>query len=361
MATSVSILGAGHCGCAMAADLLNRNIPVLLYAHPEHRRNVDAIQQRGHLLSDVAISGAFSPLLSTSMAEAVQFSKYLIVTVPAYGHETIIAELAKFDLRDHVVICITGNFFTLIARKRLNARVLLETATSPYASRFIDGQIKIVGIKQWLPIASWPAHQMPGFRDQIQALFPAPLNWRTNVLEIGLMCITGVIHPTPMVMNTGWVETTHGDFYFYRDGMSPSVSKVIEDLDAERIHIARQFGLQTESILEIMNICYGHDYDTFLEFARESPEHNLMRVTPSTLHHRFVDQDIPYVLVPWFQLGQKVGLPCPTLGSIIHLASIANKTDYQAVGRNLDTLGIRASSKDDILALVEEPDLQVAS
>lgn len=295
------------------------------------------------------------------MTEAVQFSKYLVVTVPAYGHETIIAELAKHDLRDHVVICITGNFFSLIARKRLNARVLLETASSPYASRFIDGEIKIVGIKQWLPIASWPADPAPEFRSQIQALFPAPLSWRTNVLEIGLMCITGVIHPTPMVMNTGWVETTHGDFYFYRDGMSPSVAKVIEDLDDERIHIAQRYGLHTESILDIMNTCYGNSYETFLEFARESTEHNLMRVTPSTLHHRFVDQDVPYVLVPWFELGQKVGLPCPTLGAIIRLASVANETDYLETGRNLDTLGIRGSSKDDILALIEAPDLQAAS
>ncbi|WP_155837115.1 NAD(P)-binding protein [Paraburkholderia mimosarum] len=47
----VSIIGAGHCGCAFAADLASRGFEVLLYGHPDHRRNIDAIRAKGSLIA----------------------------------------------------------------------------------------------------------------------------------------------------------------------------------------------------------------------------------------------------------------------------------------------------------------------
>jgi opine dehydrogenase len=361
VSVTVSIMGAGHCGCAFAADLLNRGASVLLYAHPQHQRNIHAIRQQGHLASTGAIRGCFSPRLSTSIAEAVQFSRYLVVTVPAYGHDAIIAELAKFDLRDHIVLCITGNFFSLVAQRHLNALAVVETATSPFASRVVDGEVNVMGIKKVLPTASLPIDLPLEHRAQLQALFSMPLEWRANVLEIGLMCITGVIHPPPMLMNAGWIESSGGNFYFYREGMSPSVVKVIEEVDAERQHIARRFGLDTRSMLELMNAYYGESYESFEAFARQTAEHNSVRVTPPSLRSRFVDQDVPYVLVPWLELGHKVGLHCPTIEAIIRLASIVRDTDYREVGRNLRSLGMHAAAKDEILVMAGLPALKLAS
>ncbi len=361
MGVTVSIVGAGHCGCAFAADLLNRGASVLLYAHPQHERNIDAIRQQGHLASTGAIRGCFSPRLSTSIAEAVQFSRYLVITVPAYGHDAIIAELAKFDLHDHIVLCITGNFFSLVARRHLNALAVIETATSPFASRVVDGEVKILGIKKILPTASLPIDLPLERRIQLEALFSMPLEWRANVLEIGLMCITGVIHPIPMLMNAGWIESSSGQFYFYREGMSPSVVKVIEQVDTERQQIARRFGLDTRSMLDLMNAYYGESYESFEAFARQTSEHNSVRVTPPNLRSRFIDQDVPYVLVPWFELGRKVGVHCPTIEAIIRLASIVRDTDYREVGRNLHSLGMHTPTKDEILIMVGQPSLKLAS
>ncbi|WYX24906.1 NAD/NADP octopine/nopaline dehydrogenase family protein [Achromobacter xylosoxidans] len=361
MDTGVSIIGTGHCGCAMAADLLGRRVPTLLYAHPQHCRTLEAIRQQGYLDATGGIIGRFFPQLTTSMADAVGFSRILVITIPAYGHNTIIDELAKFDLRDHIVICITGNFFSFVARQHLTPRALMETATSPYASRVVGNEVKVVGVKRILPIASLPAKVPPDLRDTVQSLFDLPLDWRANVLEIGLMCVTGVVHPTPMLMNAGWVETTGGNFYFYRDGMSPSVGKVIETLDTERQHVARQFGLHASPVVDLMNAYYDHSFENFTAFARHTPEHNSMPATPPTLHHRFVDQDVPYVLVPWLELGITVNTPCPTIAAITQLASIANDTDYLKVGRNLRAMGLQDATREDILALVEAPALTLAS
>jgi opine dehydrogenase len=213
-----------------------------------------------------------------------------------------------------------------------------------------DGKVLMMGVKRVLPIAARPTDLSQALRDEIGAIFLMPLDWRSNVLEIGMACITGVIHPTPALMNTGWIETTKGDFYFYREGMSPSVIKVIDAVDKERMAIARAFGFEPQSTLAIMNGYYGRGFADFREFARETVEHNMTKMTPTHMRERFIVQDIPYVLVPWHELGVKVGIHSTAIKSLIDLASIVNSTNYMETGRNLRTLGLSAASKSQVLA-----------
>lgn len=350
---AISIIGAGHCGCALAVDLLSRGVPVLLYAHPEHRQNIDTLQQRGYLESIGERGGRFHPQLSTSLSEAVAFSNHLVITVPAYGHCTIIAELASLDLRKHVVICITGSFFSLMARQHLNVRALVETSTSPYASRFEDGQIRILGIKKVMPAASLPVDYCREHGTSVEDIFGMRLDVRSSVLEIGLMCVTGVIHPPPTLMNAGWIETSHGAFHFYRDGISPSIGNVIDAMDHERQDVARGFDVEdSPAVVEIMNAYYERSFSTFTDFAHHSPEHNAISMAPAHLRHRFITQDVPHVLVPWIALGQIVGVKCPTMLAIVHLASVIHDVNYLEAGRNLRALGLHGATKDDVLSIV---------
>jgi opine dehydrogenase len=349
MEMSVSIIGAGNCGCAFAADLASRGVSVLLYAHPDHRRNADTIQSNGYLEAGLQIEGRFHPIVSSNMDDVVRFSKYIVITVPSYGHDAILSELEKFDLSGHIVISITGNFFALMARKQTNAQFILETSSAPYASRMQEGKVIVLGVKSILPIAALPIDVSQTLRDEIGAIFPMPLEWRSNVLEIGMSCITGVIHPTPALMNTGWIETTKGDFYFYREGMTPSVARVIDAVDTERMAIAREFGFKPQSVLAIMNGYYRRAFVDFTEFARETVEHNMTRMAPTQMRDRFIVQDVPYVLVPWYELGVKVGIHSSAIKSIIDLASIVNETNYMETGRNLRRLGLSAASKAQVL------------
>jgi opine dehydrogenase len=349
MGMSVSIIGAGNCGCAFAADLASRGANVLLYAHPDHQRHAETIKSNGVLEAGGKIEGRFHPIVSSDMGEVVRFSKYIVITVPSYGHDAILNELGKFDLSQHVVISITGNFFALMARKQINARFILETSSAPYASRMQDGQVIVLGIKSTLLIAAMPIDPSRALRDEIGAIFPMPLEWRSNVLEIGMSCITGVIHPTPALMNAGWIETRRGDFYFYREGMSASVTRVIEQVDKERMAIAREFGFKPQSVLAIMNSYYSQAFVDFAEFARDTVEHNMTKMAPTHMRDRFIVQDVPYVLVPWYELGVKVGIHSAAIKSLIDLASIVNGTNYLETGRNLRKLGLNAASKSEVL------------
>ncbi|KAI1132853.1 putative NAD/NADP octopine/nopaline dehydrogenase [Nemania abortiva] len=366
MITSVSIVGAGNCGCAFAVDLENRGVKVLLYAHPEHSSTVDAIRESGFLASTGKVEGRFHPAVTTDMGEALRFSKTIIIAVPAYAQENILSELEKFDTSNHVIVTVSGNLFTLVACKRIRARYLLETSASPYGSRLLDGRkienqeklskpwysISVFGHKSVMPIASLPTDIDAELRADIRSIFPASLQWCSNVIEAAFYNFNGVLHPITAVMNAGWIEHTGGDFYYYQQGMTPSVTRIMQQIDNERIAIANEYGSRVTTCLRQMNTYYGLNHGSLRDFARMSPLHSSMKMCPTSMQHRYIVEDLPYVLVPWYELGRKAGKESPFIRSLILWASMINNVDYLGVGRNLEALGFENWSLDDIVDMV---------
>jgi opine dehydrogenase len=370
MITSVSIIGIGNCGCAFAVDLENRGIKVLLYAHPDHSANADAICKNGYLDSVGKVEGRFYPTISTDMGAALRFSNIVVIAVPAYAQDDILAEMARHDVSNHIIIAASGNFFTLVACKRIRARYLLETSASPYGSRMLDGRksehdlggwagdadswygVHMLGFKSVMPIGSLPVDIDEGLREDIGRVFPRPLQWCSNVMEAAFYNFNGVLHPVTAVMNTGWIEHTQGDFYFYPQGMTPSVTKIMQAIDDERIAIANEYGAPATPCLKQMNTYYGLDCGSLNEFAENSTLHSTMKVCPTSMQHRYLVEDLPYVLVPWYELGLKAGKESPFIRSLILWSSMINSTDYLKNGRNLKALGFDNWSLDEIVDMV---------
>ncbi|MER9025593.1 NAD/NADP octopine/nopaline dehydrogenase family protein [Mesorhizobium sp. M0815] len=349
----VSIIGAGNCGCAFAVDLINRGFGVLLYGHPHHRRNIDAIRRDGHLTARMKIEGQFEPTVTTEMATAVEFSRVLVVTVPSYGHDDIVSELKDFDLSRHIIVAINGNFFALACSRELNALTILETNASPYASWIQKGEVLVAGIKASLPIAAFPNTLDEKQWSQIANIFPQPLQLHNNVFEIGMQSNNGVIHPVAAILNTGRIESTKGEFFFYRDGISSSVGKVIEAVDIERLAIADALGFRLQTFLQEMVGFYGGSFDTFSDFAFHTRVHNTTRATPVHMQDRYVVEDIPYILVPWYELGAKVGVDARTIKAFVDIASAMNGNNYFESGRNLRRLGMAHMSRRELSQFVE--------
>ncbi|KAI0444146.1 NAD/NADP octopine/nopaline dehydrogenase [Xylaria telfairii] len=309
MITSVSIVGIGNCGCAFAADLENRGIKVLLYAHPSHSTNATTIRRNGYLDSIGEVEGRFYPVVSTSISAVLRFSTIVIIAVPSYAQNDILAELEKHNTSNHIIIAASGNLFTLVACKRIRARYLLETSASPFGSRLLDGKrseqglssdskycVHVFGFKTVMPIASLPTDMSEDLRSDIGRIFPKPLQWCSNVIETAFYNFNGVLHPITAIMNAGWVEHTKGDFYFYRQGMTPSVTKIMEQIDRERVAIASHYGQATLCLTQ-MNAYYGLNYSSLNEFAEKSTLHSMMKICPTSMQHRYLLEDLPYVFV----------------------------------------------------------------
>ncbi|OGE52145.1 hypothetical protein PENARI_c011G08733 [Penicillium arizonense] len=365
--SSVTVIGAGPCGCAFSADLASRGKSVMLYGHPDHRGGTTMIENNdGWLNSSGAVTGRFQIKTTSDMYLAIRHSQFIVTTVPSYGQDTILQLLSQFDLPNHTLIINVGNFFYLSARQKVNAHAILETDISPYATRITGDTVFVKGVKKSLAIwAEPPTTQVErldadaelGLRSQVESIFSQKLVWCQNLLEVGLNNINPVVHCPAALMNAGWIEATKGDFYFYAQGMSPSVSRVTEKVDKERLAIAHAYGLDLVPITTYMNHNYSNDreYSDYHDFAVGSVIHNKTKSSPTTLKHRYLLEDILYGMVPWYELGLKCGLTSPTIRALIEMASVVSGFDYFEHGRTLKAAGLGDATKEQVLMALGGP------
>ena len=344
---SIAILGAGNGGCALAADLSMRGYEIRLYADPKHRKKLDAVQSAGGITLEGALKG-FSSIqcLTTKLEEAVSGAKHVLISLPSCAQEKIFKEYLDFLEPGQVVVSMNGNmsvfcFVEIMRKKKIHNIFLAEANALPYACRVErDAQVNILAIKKSVSIGSLPATPPPSIKEKLETIFPCKLEWCEDILEVGLQANNGVIHPPAAILNTGWMETRKGNFYFYKDGISQAVAKVIEKIDSERREIALRYGFDLRSLLEEFEVFYEDKFESIADFAANTRLHNLIKEAPATVEHRYITEDVPYVLVPWYLLGKLVGYEATTIKSLITLSSVLNETEPFQQGRNLENMGI---------------------
>ncbi|PVI01588.1 6-phosphogluconate dehydrogenase C-terminal domain-like protein [Periconia macrospinosa] len=343
---TVTIIGAGAAGFALAVDLKNHGVSVLVYSHSNHLRHANEVISKGQLTARGKVQGVAIPWITADMAEAVAFSKIIILTVPSTGHHTVLHELRKFSLHQHTVIAVPGNLFSLIADIQIGC--VLETNLSPYSCRMEGEQLIVMGKKHLISIAALQQDLDPMVQSTVQNLFSVQLKWCSSVIEVCLLNVNGVFHPLMMLMNAGRIESTAGNFFLYRDGLTRSVANAMRALDQVRIEIGEAFGLQMKSALEVSNECYGHSFTDLVELAQNSGPHNKLKA-PSDLENRNISEDVPHLLVCWHSLAEKLGIDASPIKAVIILVEMATGVNYFEAGRDLRQLHLDKVSRDELI------------
>lgn len=360
--THFTVIGAGHGGKAMAAHLALLDFPVTLYNRtPDH---ISAIKELGGIQMDSGEGGphGFGRLakVTSDMGEALQGADMIMVVVPSSAH-TDIARLAAPLLRDGQIIvlhpgrtCGAIEFARVLHDQNCRADVIVaETETFIYASRS-DGpaQARIFRIKEAVPLAALPAYRTQDVLDVIRQAYPEFIDGG-NVLQTGLNNMGAIFHPALTILNSGWIEATHGDYQFYIDGVTPSVGRVLEALDRERVTVAASLGLRARTAMEWLKLAYDSTGENLDEAIHNQPGYYGIKAPP-TLNHRYIFEDVPMSLVPIASLGQRYGVSVPGMDSIIRLACIIHRTDYWRRGRTIDKLGINNLSVSELTRWVNE-------
>jgi opine dehydrogenase len=355
-----TVIGAGNGGKAMAAHLALMDFPVTLYNRtPDHIR---AIQIRGGIELDSYEGGPHGfgklELVTSDMKEALEKADVIMVVVPSSAHADIARNASPY-LRDGQIVilhpgrtCGTIEFTKMLCDTDCTAKVIVsEAETFIYASRS-DGptQSRIFRIKDAVPLAALPATCTQTVLNTIASAYPHYIDG-INVLHTGLNNMGAIFHPALTLLNAGRIESTHGDFQFYIDGVTPSVARVLEVLDRERVTVAAAMGIRARTAMEWLEMAYGARGSDLYE-AIQNQEGYFGIKAPSTLNHRYIFEDIPMSLVPIAALAQYYGVSVRGIDSIIRLACIIHRTDYWRRGRTLDKLGIRNLSVSELTEYV---------
>jgi opine dehydrogenase len=357
-----TVIGAGHGGKAMAAHLALMNLKVTLYNRTfEH---ISVIKKRGGIELDSAEGGphGFGKLtnVTSDMGEAVRKAQMIMVVVPSSAHADIAKAAAKHLKSDQIIVLHPGRtggaleFAKVLHDEGCIADVTIaEAETFIYASR-ADGpaQARIFRIKEAVPLAALPAVRNEQVLEAVRTVFPQFIDG-VNVLYTGMNNMGAIFHPALTLLNAGWIEATHGDYQFYIDGVTPSVARVLEALDRERVTVASSLGIRAQTGLEWLKMAYDTTGEDLHEAIHNQPGYYGIKA-PSTLGHRYIFEDVPMSLVPIASLGERFGVSVRGMDSIIRLACIVHRTDYWKRGRTVDKLGIGDLSVGELMRYVNE-------
>jgi opine dehydrogenase len=343
-----TVIGAGHGGKAMAADLAAKGFPVTLFNRTMER--IREIEARGEieLEYDSGLS-RLCPLesVTSDLGEALDGADVVMVVVPAYAHRDIAMACAPHLEDGQIVVLNPGRtggaleFRQVLNRAGCSADVVIaEAGTFVFASRSTGpAQARIFRRKNAVPLAALPAtltgHVMEAVCDAYPVFIAAP-----DVLHTSLDNMGAVFHPALTLLNAGWIERTKGDFEFYVDGVTPSIAEVLEALDRERVTIAASLGVRARSAMGWLKDAYSATGDTLYEAIQGNPGYQGIRA-PRHLGHRYVTEDVPFSLVPLASLGSQFGVDTWATQAMIRLACVVHGTNYYERGRTAEDMGLR--------------------
>lgn len=363
--TRYLVVGAGNGGKAMCAHLALMGFPVALYNRtPEH---VAAIKLRGGVDLESYDGGprGFGRLqiVTSDMGEALAEADVVMVVLPAYAHADI-AGIAAPHLRSGQTVLLhpgrTGGaleFARVLREEECAADVTIaETETLIYASRSEGpAQARIFRIKEAVPLAALPATRTAEVLDAVSSAYPQFVDG-TSVLHTSMNNMGAIFHPAVAILNAARIESTSGDFEFYIGGVTPSVARILEALDRERVTVASSIGIRARTATEWLRMAYnatGRDLNEAIH--NQTGYYGIM--APATVNHRYITEDVPMSLVPIAALGRRYGVSVRGMDSIIRLACIMHQTDYWRRGRTLDKLGIEQLNVDELRRSVNEAGL----
>jgi opine dehydrogenase len=358
----IAVLGAGHGGCAASCDLTKKGYSVNLFEGFDSNLLLP-IKERGGIEYVGALGEGFAKLnkITSDIKEAIDGVDLIMVVVPSSGHEYHAKKIAPHLRENQLIFVVPGHtggslhFSAILKKEGVEADVnLCETNTLPYITRkeTLD-RVRIFSKDKNILFSVFPSKNFKTVYEKIQPLY-SDLLPAENVLETGLMNDNALMHPPTMILNTGWVEHSKGDFAFYYDGFTPSVANVAEALETERLKTAKALGLKPTRFADWWATTGRTTRTESLYEAMRASEANKAIRAPDNMKHRFLEEDIDFGLVPMSYFAKIANVTIPATMSLIYLASMINKVDYMQQGLTPEKMGIENLDQQGLKNFVKE-------
>ncbi|MCP1413760.1 opine dehydrogenase [Paenarthrobacter sp. A20] len=229
-----------------------------------------------------------------------------------------------------------------------------EFSTLTYVARVdTTGAVNISGRANQVRVAA-----LPGGADAVlkaKSLFPGCAEV-SDVLASSLSNVNLVLHPPGAVLGASWVEATGGDFTFYVEGMTAGVGRVLNQLDMERLEVARAFGHELPPLSTEM-AAIGTVDETAAQAgntveAIRGGAANAAIAAPDSFSHRYYQEDLAFGLLPFVELARIAQTPVPVAEALLKLGATAVGGDLLAAGLDAGRLGLKGMTRDGLIESV---------
>jgi opine dehydrogenase len=348
--TTVAIIGAGSGGLYLAAELGRLGAKLWLTDRDDGR--LADIRAQGGL--DVEAEGRtiFSAIerATTSLAEAVDGADVICVCTGGTYQEGAARGLAPLLRDGQVILLIQGNTGgALTFRRALDAagcRAPVDIAEMDnylYSSwRLAPTRIKPIVAKKFLQIAAFPGNRSEAVFARLGPLFPHAVAAPT-IASTSFMNANAMLHVANCVANAGKID--RGEAYkFYAEGVTPSVARLYQAINAERVAVAAALGAEVPTLEDWFARTYGVRGVTLSETCQllttNSDGPYQATGTPKSWDHKYIAEDVPVGLMPMRALGEAAGVPVPAIDAVVKLAQTLADSDFAADARTLDRMGL---------------------
>jgi opine dehydrogenase len=361
--TTVAIIGAGIGGVYLAAELGLLGCKLRLHDLDDSR----LADIRAHGGIDVeGKDGRFAAIerVTTDLAAAVDGADIIVIVTGGNAQETVARSLAPLLRDGQIILLIQGNTGgSLVVRGALEtagcraAVDIAEMDNYPYSCwRRGPTRIEPIVSKRWLQIATFPGKRIGAVFSRLSPLFPHAVA-APNAIHTGFTNANAMLHVANCVANAGKID--RGETYkFYAEGVTPSVARLYQAINAERVAVAAAYGAAVPTLEDWFERVYsvrGADLSETCRLLTSNSDGPYQATgTPNSWTHKYIAEDVPVGLMPMSALGQAAGVPTPAIDAVIHLATILAGSDFAATARTLDRMGLAGMDAAQIRRTLDE-------
>ena len=138
----------------------------------------------------------------------------------------------------------------------------------------------------------------------------------------------------------------------------PSVARLYETINAERVAVAAALGATVPNLADWFERTYGVRGATLSETCQllttNSDGPYQATGTPKSFDHKYITEDVPVGLMPMSAIGAACGVPTPMIDAVIELVRGLTGKDFAAEARTLDRMGLAGLDAAGIMRVMEQ-------
>ena len=356
----IAVLGGGNGSFAAAGDFALQRHEVRLW-----RRDADAVAAHRAAGGTITVKDFAGPheakpdLITNDMSVAVKSAELIVCPAPATAQRDIAQALAPHLAEGQVVYLPPGTFGSVIFAKAAyeagnKAKVAFaETGTLPWLTRKHGPYEAAITIRaKRLPTGVFPLTLHDHALEVIGKAFPGVIEDCGDALSAALMNAGPIIHPPLIVMNAGPLEH-FPRWDIHKEGTQPSIRRVTDALDAERIRLrealgygAPHFPLADHYAKSGPEWMYGRGSHDKLTDSGDWREHIVLT------EHRYMREDTRIGLSFLVSVGAFAGVEMRLARGFLAIGGAICGEDFMMSGRTLDSLGLGARDRTQLQALL---------
>lgn len=299
----VAVLGMGPIGLGSAMLLATHGHEPVLWS--PRRSNITGLTK---ITVEGALENSTSVSVAGSCAEALSDADAVVLAVPATAYEAVFDQVAAV-LRPGQAVLVSGHlsFGALYLSKLLTVRgvaapIAAWGTTVVSGRRLAPDRARLSSVRNQVDLAALPATATKSMLELCRTLFGDRFRSRSGLLAVTLSNVNPQNHLAIALCNFTRIE--RAETWTQSTNITPSVGRLLEALDQERLAIADVVGEQVRTLRQHFHLSYDVGEAPLDQMASALVRKGLDPAAPKSIETRYVLEDAPFGLYPTILLGR---------------------------------------------------------